>query len=597
MMNKEFFENNISKFKQEDSRLSGLFNRISTIRIGTFVAALILAIYFADVPNAKALGLVVLIFLSSFVILVKWHNRVKYKRNHVRFLKQINEEEIARLIGDLSAFDGGEEFKSSDHPYSGDLDVFGRNSLFQLLNRTTTTIGRTKLASWLLEPATDEVILKRQAAISELKDTQEFCQNFQAKGLHFQDKKVKFEPLLEWLKDPIVVRSNKWLMMAGYVFPLISLTLLIGIFLFDIPFGYLLIVVVINGVLLKSVFQYSVKITEQTSLGVSTLASIAKLTKEVERAHFSSPLLVEIKSDFSKLGVPVSKRVEALVKILDFLNARANMLYMGFNVLFLLDIQLISQAEKWKVNNQDDVKNWFDRISEFEGICSLSRYFFGNVEFTMPRILEEPYKFSTIGMGHPLIKSVERVANDFEAEHKGSVMIVTGSNMSGKSTFLRTIGVNIVLALAGAPVCAESMSLSRMLVFTSMRTQDNLEEHISSFYAELKRIKQLLNLLEDHDLPVLFMLDEILKGTNSLDRHKGALAILKQLHKTNSFGFISTHDLELGQEAKKLQYCENYSFNSEIDKDKILFDYKIDKRICHSFNASALMKNIGIEID
>jgi len=596
-MNKEFFENNVTKFQQEDSRLSGLFNRISTIRIGAFVIALILAVYFADVPNAKALGLVVLIFLISFVILVKWHNRVKYKRNHVRFLKQINEEEIARLKGDLSAFDGGEEFNSGDHPYAGDLDIFGRSSLFQLLNRTTTTIGRTKLAGWLLEPAANETILKRQAAISELKNEQEFCQNFQAKGLHFQDKKVKFEPLVEWLNDPIVIRSNKWLMMVSYVLPLVSLILLIGISLFDIPFGYLLIVVVINGIILKSVFKYAMKITEQTSQGVSTLAGIAQLTKEVEQATFSSPLLVAIKSDFSKHGVPVSKRVEALVKILDFLNARANMLYMGFNVLFLLDIHLISQAEKWKINNQHDVKSWFDRISEFEVLCSLSRYFYANTEYTMPNILEEPYKFSTTAMSHPLIRSGERVANDFEAEHKGSVMIVTGSNMSGKSTFLRTVGVNIVLALTGAPVCAESMSLSRMLVFTSMRTQDNLEEHISSFYAELKRIKQLLNLLEKDELPVLFMLDEILKGTNSLDRHKGALAILKQLHKTNSFGFISTHDLDLGEEAKKLQYCENYSFNSEIVKDKILFDYKIDKRICHSFNASALMKNIGIEMD
>jgi hypothetical protein len=596
-MNKEFFDNNVSKFQAEDDRLSGLFNRISTIRIATFVVALIMAVYFADVPNATALGLVVLIFLISFVVLVKWHNRVKYERNHARFLRQINEQELARLRGDLSSFDGGEEFNTIDHPYSGDLDVFGRNSLFQLLNRTTTIIGRKRLADWLLEPAASEAILRRQAAISELKDEQGFCQNFQAKGLHFQDKKVKFEPLIAWLKEPIVIRSNKWLMSASYVLPLMSLVLLIGISLFDVPFGYLLLVVLVNGVLLKRVFPYSMKITDQTSHGVSTLASISQLTKEVEQASFTAPLLVEIKNDFSKDGVVVSKRVNGLVKILDFLNARANMMYMGVNVLFLLDIHLISQAEKWKVNNQNDVKNWFDRISEFEVLCSLSGYYFANADYTMPTIVEQPYKFSTSGMAHPLIKSVERIANDFEAEHKGSVMIVTGSNMSGKSTFLRTVGVNIVLALAGAPVCAESMSLSRMLVFTSMRTQDNLEEHISSFYAELKRIKQLLDLLEENELPTLFMLDEILKGTNSLDRHKGALAILKQLHKTNAFGFISTHDLELGQEAKKLQYCENYSFNSEIVADKILFDYKIDKRICHSFNASALMKNIGIEID
>jgi DNA mismatch repair ATPase MutS len=176
-------------------------------------------------------------------------------------------------------------------------------------------------------------------------------------------------------------------------------------------------------------------------------------------------------------------------------------------------------------------------------------------------------------------------------------MIITGSNMSGKSTFLRTIGVNIVLALAGAPVSAAKMSLSRMLIFTSMRTQDNLEEHTSSFYAELKRIKQLLKLVDESNLPVLYMLDEILKGTNSHDRHKGAVAIVKQLHNTDSFGFVSTHDIELGEQAVKLDYCDNYSFDSQVVDHEILFDYKIAKGVCRSFNASALMKNIGIEIE
>lgn len=593
----DFFVNNISKYQKEDKRLSKLFNQISTIRIVTFISFLMLAIYVADIPNAKALAGVIIALLVSFIVLVKWHNRVKYARNHARFLKQINEDEVKRIEGDLSTFDSGEEFKSDEHYYANDLDVFGRNSLFQLLNRCATITGRNMLANWLLKPASKESITTRQQATIELRETPDFCQNFQAVGQHFEDKKVKFEPLIEWLEEPIVVRSNKWLVGASYVFPIISIALSIGIIWFGVPIGTLPLVLIINGVLLKRVFQYSQKITDQTSQGVSTLSAIAQLIKEVEKTQFSSALLEEIKKNFSKDGTLASKRIESLAGILDFLNSRGNMFYMTFNFLLLLDIHLISRAEKWKSTNREDIKAWFHGISQFEVLASFARFSYANPSFTIPEIIEEDYKFNATNMSHPLIKSNERVGNNFEAENMGTVIIITGSNMSGKSTFLRTVGVNIVLALAGAPVCAEKISLSRMLVFTGMRTQDNLEEHISSFYAELKRIKQLLTLVEENQAPVLFMLDEILKGTNSHDRHKGAVAIVKQLHKTNSFGFISTHDIELGKKGEDFDYCKNYSFSSDVIENEIIFDYKMKKGVCQSFNASALMKNIGIEIE
>ena len=271
------------------------------------------------------------------------------------------------------------------------------------------------------------------------------------------------------------------------------------------------------------------------------------------------------------------------------------MLYASMNFLLLLDIHIISSAEKWKTENREQVKIWFDKMSEFEAIASMARYSHSNSEFCMPSISEEEYTFKTQNLSHPLIKPNERIGNNFETIKKGGVMIITGANMSGKSTFLRTVGVNIALGLAGAPVAAQSMTLSRMLIFTSMRTQDNLKENISSFYAELKRIKQLLTLVDRNDLPVLYMLDEILKGTNSHDRHKGAIAIIKQLHNTNAFGFVSTHDIELGEQSKNMDYCINYHFSSEVVGSRISFDYKISTGICQSFNATALMRSIGIE--
>ena len=258
---------------------------------------------------------------------------------------------------------------------------------------------------------------------------------------------------------------------------------------------------------------------------------------------------------------------------------------------------MITAAEKWKNRYGDQVYSWFDRICEFEVIVSLARFSFANPEYSYARISDESYLFDSTELGHPLIKSEERVYNHYSFSGEGSVEVITGSNMSGKSTFLRTIGINVVLALMGAPVCAKKLVVSRLQLFTSMRTKDNLEEHISSFYAELKRIELLLQITSDSKIPVLYMLDEILKGTNSHDRHKGAVALIKQLHKTKAFGFISTHDLELGQEAEELTYCFNHHFSSDIVGSEIIFDYEIKPGICNSFNASSLMKNIGIEIE
>ena len=596
-MKKLVFEENIFKYLIEEKRLTRIYNQISTARILSFIAAFVAAIYFANTGNGIAVFSTSLLFLISFVALIVWHNKIKFRRRHAQFLFQINEDEVKRNQGDLSSFEQGNEFISIHHPYSTDLDVFGQNSLFQLLNRTTTITGKTKLASWLLTPASQQEISLRQDAVLELKNDIEFCQNFQAAGLHYQDKKADFASLKNWLDQPAVVLKNKALLIGSYLMPLISMMLLAGFIWYNITFGYLLVALLLNGLMLRKVFSYALKLTEQTSRGVSTLASISHLIKEVEKVKFQSAHIKSIQVNLSSNEVPASRIILRLVKILDFFNARANMFYAMFNFIFLFDLHLIRWAEKWRYNYGKDVAIWFDGISEFEVLASLAAFSYANEDFSTPTIVPDDYCFAAEELAHPLIKPNERIKNNFKVENKGQIVIITGSNMSGKSTFLRTIGINMVLAYAGAPVCASKLHLSIFQIFTGMRTQDDLKEHISSFYAELKRIEQLLHLYESSALPVLFMLDEILKGTNSQDRHKGATALVKQLHNTNSIGFVSTHDLELGEMATKLDYCQNYSFNSRIVEDKIEFDYKISDGICRSFNASALMKNIGIQID
>ena len=234
-------------------------------------------------------------------------------------------------------------------------------------------------------------------------------------------------------------------------------------------------------------------------------------------------------------------------------------------------------------------------VSEFEVLNSLSGFAYSNPEYTFPKITEAPYTINFEMLGHPLIKSDTRVSNSFQLQGHGKIAMITGSNMAGKSTFLRTVGVNLILALMGAPCCARSGQVSHLKMFTSMRTQDSLEAGVSSFYAELKRVEQLLGLIKSGE-PIFFMLDEMFKGTNSQDRYKGGVSLIKQLSELNAFGLISTHDLELAELAGKHMIVSNHSFNSKIQNDKMTFSYELMDGICTDFNASELMKKSGIKI-
>jgi len=287
--------------------------------------------------------------------------------------------------------------------------------------------------------------------------------------------------------------------------------------------------------------------------------------------------------------------ITQLRQILNRIETRHNFFYWIFNIIFLLDLIWLMQAAGWKQKHSTKIAKWFNCLSHFELLASIGLSRFANPDWVDPVLSEHPFTLQAQALGHPLIHPKERQSNNFELQDQGTVVVLTGSNMSGKSTFLRTVGINTVLAYMGAPVCAQSLTLGHMKVFTSMRTTDNLEQHVSSFYAELKRLRQLIQHLKQ-PVPTLFLLDEILKGTNSEDRHKGAIALIKQLHTLSAFGIVSTHDLALGRLAESHDYIENYSFNSQLKEGALHFDYLLTKGICHSFNASELMAQMGIEM-
>ncbi len=591
----KIFEQRKKDFGAQAASLNKSYNLLSTVRIVLFLVTLILFIYYANARSGVGVAIIGFSFPFIFGALVNRHNRIGRKRELARNLEKINEDESKRISGDLKSFDEGVSYLKPKHPYAKDIDVFGRNSLFQLVNRASTPNGKATVAQWLTVATTLSEINQRQLAVKELVDQIAWRQEFEAFGRINTTSEVNVQNLLQWINEPNKLKYDKLARVFAYALPAAILVLVTLNIFAGLSIYYTIAMAFVNGIVLKKYAFQVIDITENTSKGYKTLKAYGGLIRAIESSKFTSEFLIKHQSVFNNDNFSASKSILQLQRILEFLNGRSNMFYVILNILFLFDIHLLLMAERWKRNQHDNVNKWFTNIGVFEAINSLSGLAYAESNFVFPMITEKPFELKATHIGHPLISKKERIDNDFQMQGTGQIALVTGSNMSGKSTFLRTIGVNMALAYAGAPVCATSMELSIMQLFTSMRTEDNLEEHISSFYAELKRIKQLLTTIEEGK-PVLFMLDEILKGTNSNDRHAGAEALIRQLSKKKAMGFVSTHDLALGKLSDELEKVRNYSFNSEIIDDKIIFNYKLEAGLCHSFNASILMEQIGIEI-
>ncbi|MDQ3534379.1 MAG: DNA mismatch repair protein MutS, partial [Bacteroidota bacterium] len=523
------YEERIILFSDEKKRFESNFNRLSIVRAGVFILSVILLVYLANDRNFTWVWIIALCFPLIFGAIVKYHNKIRYKRNHAQILSDINKEEILKINGNLKIFETGDRFHDDLHPYAKDLDIFGHNSLYQLLNRCNTLGGKSLLANWLKGPSNNETIISRQESIKELYPQLEWRQEFEARGRHFKDEKENINALLTLIESEDLLPKLKFLKLAILVLPFLSLITIVLWIFYNFHYLFPLSIIIVNAIVLKMVNSFANDASEKTYKGNTALKSYSKLIEMIEKTNFKSQKLIDLKHFFHHQKFKASSEIKKLQIILDFLQVRNNVFYQLINVILILDVYWLLKGELWKKKSGQYVKKWFASIDEIEALNSLAGFKYSNPDFCFPKLVKETHYFSSKSLGHPLIKKNIRVYNDFEMMGKGKVIIITGSNMAGKSTFLRTVAINVVLALIGAPVCASSLVLSNIYVFTSMRTEDNLEESVSSFYAELKRLKQLLNLLEEGS-PVLFMLDEILKGTNSMDRHLGAIALIKQLN-------------------------------------------------------------------
>ncbi len=591
------FTTNIEHYHTLAQQAGKRFNQLSVVRTLIFVLALVGLVYLANSRSNDGFLLLLLLFVAGFPWLIRYHNQLRTRRDHLLTLKLVNENELKRLNLQLTSFDQGNSFQTPRHPYTSDLDIFGEHSLFQLINRSATQSGKATLAQWLSQPSSKPELLERQVAVQEITRLTDWRQTLQAHSLQHTAPEENLSTLLSWMKEPPALPNRRLYTALCYGLALLTIASIVLYFTTGL-LGYVAIsLLAINGVVLWSTAGVALATHRKTTQSVAALRAYQQMFISVERQKFTSELLRHAQAHLHHHEMPASRQISQLRYILDNFDARANLFYHIFNVVLLLDVFWLLRADRWKQRVQGDVTQWFAAISRVEALSSIASFAFAHPTFIFPALAEQPFLLRAQEMGHCLIPPTQRVSNDFTTQDRGTITIITGSNMSGKSTFLRTVGVNVVLALAGAPVCAKEFEVSVLQVFTSMRTQDSLEENVSSFYAELRRLRQLLDLLQAPEIPALFMLDEILKGTNSQDRHHGAASLIKQLSNLEATGFVSTHDLELGRLEETLPRVKNYNFTSTIEQDEILFDYRLREGVCTSFNASKLMAKMGIALE
>ncbi|MDO9533787.1 MAG: MutS family DNA mismatch repair protein [Bacillota bacterium] len=576
-------------------KLSGL---ISTFRLLAFLFAA--AIFGFGLHGEQfylfyfAVPLIVL-----FIFLIIKHNSIKNRIDFLEKVISINEDALRRLSGQWTSFsDSGERFINNEHPYTTDLNIFGHGSLFQYINTTSSFTGEQTLVKQLRVSADLEEIRPRQQAISDLAGRLDFRQHFQAEGTDTFFKTHDPADLLSWSEEkPSISRKN--LMDYLWVLPAVTLLFLLLAVLQVVPPGFFvfaLLMQVIAAGLGEKVVREAFSNTEKA---VDQLKRYVRLLQYIEAENFKAPFLLNLKQRLFTDSRSALDQIKALSKIGDRINLRYgnSLIYFPVNIAVLWDLHTLKKLDGWKRQSGLSLRVWFNIVGEFEALSSLAVIAQDHPDWVYPQVSGGAPVYEAKSLGHPLIGEEFRVNNDLRLSGPGAASIITGSNMSGKSTYLRTAGINLVLAYSGAPVCAESMSCSLMRIYSKMQIHDNLTEKVSTFYAELKRIKMIIDAAQT-GAPLIFLLDEIFRGTNSRDRIFSTRNVVKQLHKLSTIGLITTHDLELSVLEKEYPgSIINYHFTDEIDDDGIHFDYKLKPGVSQTANAVALMKMIGIEVE
>jgi hypothetical protein len=604
---RELYTRHLNARRGEADALRQRERRVSIIRLLLIAAAIGVAFW----SVVAALVPVVL-----FVVLVVVHERIIRARKRAESGAAFYERGLGRIDGTWQGKgDPGTDFADDHHPYAGDFDLFGRGSLFELISIAVTSAGRARIAAWLKEPARDaREIAARQAAVLELRENVALREDV-ALASYEVTREIESAKLDRWSAMPAVglTAAERVLAIAlpaatvilflitlpSLIARLVGLThpeaaLRLGVFA-NIPSWPMLLLIVTTLFLARRLHPRVEPVITAVERAEPALALLAGVLSRLERESFTSPRLVALHDRLRGASGPASEEIERLRKLVALLDARRNQFFAPFAVLLLWTAHVALAIERWRVRSGSHIGEWIEAVGEIEALASLASFAFEHPTFAMPEVVETPPLFDAIQLGHPLIPGDRRVANDIRLDATLRLLVVSGSNMSGKSTMMRSIGIGAVLAMAGGPVCARSLRIAPTAVGASIRIADSLQENASRFYAEILRIRQVLEMSKQG--PLLYLLDEVLAGTNSHDRRIGAEAIVRGLVERGAVGLVSTHDLALAQIAESLaQRAANVHFEDHIEDGRVVFDYRMRPGVVTKSNALELMRSVGIEV-
>lgn len=576
----------------EVARLAKLHDNIGNGRLA--LGAVVLLVAWGALLQRAFSPVWLLIPVLAFVALVIYHSSVRRAQVRAERTATYYRHGIARIEDRWSGQGhSGERFGGIHHIYSADLDLFGNGSLFQLLSVARTRMGEDTLARWLLAPSAVASIKERHAAIKDLGERLDLREEMAVLG---EDDRVGVNPesLLAWAEAPNELPAHGLFWLA-LLLPALAA---VGAVIWSVKglFAPFVFIVLVEAGVIYFVRRAMDKAIYGTESAFHDLKLLAGLLIRIERNTFTAPVLLQLVRRLSSHTLPASATIARLARVVDFSDARANPFLRFLDTPLLYSVHVALAAERWRRDHGKVIREWIDALGEFEALSSLAGYSYEHPQDPFPGLIDGPAGFSAVELGHPLLPAARCVRNSVSIESPERVLLVSGSNMSGKSTLLRTVGINTVLAMAGAPVRARSLRLTPLQVGASIRVNDSLQEGSSRFYAEITRLREIHGLLEQ-GLPVLFLLDELLQGTNSKDRLVGAEGIVRAFVAAGAVGLVSTHDLALtdisGLPAGTLR---NVHFQDELVHGQMQFDFTLRQGVVTKSNGIELMRAVGLKV-
>jgi MutS domain V len=600
------------KFAAIEMRYANLEGLVMNLRVATFIVAAAMFVLGWDSEQGRLWYWAGGAAIAGFSALVAYHERVRSQRRRYGLLKRINEQAIARLRRNWPALHMTQAAAPVEHQaLAADLDLFGHASLFHYLCSATTPIGIRILSNWLLNPSTAEGIKRRQEAVAELAPHLELRQNLILNGLLLAERGTATERFIDWAEDTPWLAAHTWLLWLVRALSAAAALLLVLMYCHIIPIeiGVLVVIgVVLTNLLIMALFGGKVhNIFSIINMRRNEAARYLNIFKLIYSMPDSSAELQTVKAEAKSHGGGVMLRMRQLNRITLLATMRHIPLlklcvYLPMQLMFLYDFHFLNLLEIWQARYGRYARVWFEALGKFEALCSLAGVAHDHPQWAMPEVSLSADRFQARKLGHPLLPCPVRVGNDVEVGPAGSCLLVTGSNMSGKSTLLRAIGVNVILAQAGAPVCAEKLSMPPLVPATSMRIHDSLEQGVSYYMAQLMRLKEIVDLARDpkkrNGRVLLYLLDEILLGTNSSERHIAVVRVLHFLVEHLAIGAVSTHDLDLAasQPLSGVLRCVHFqeTLHDRQAENPMTFDYILRPGIATTTNALKLLEIVGL---